>query len=64
MSYKIQLAKGRKVEREHLPFYHQIKKEHKEEGKCPSDTKFVEGIAKAHIKEDKNYYDKLNKAGL
>jgi len=64
MSYKLQLAKGRKVEKEHLLFYHQIQKDKMKNGKCPSDTKFVEGIAKAHIKEDKNYYDKLNKAGL
>jgi hypothetical protein len=60
MTYKLQLAKGRKIEREHLPFYNKMKKNHK----CVSDEKFVEGIAKAHIKEDKNYYDKLNKAGL
>jgi hypothetical protein len=60
MSYKLQLRKGKKVEKEHLPFYHKLKKNHK----CVSDEKFVEGIAKAHLKEDKNYYDKLNKAGL
>ena len=60
MSYKLQLAKGKKVEREHLAFYHQIKKK----DKLPSDIKFTEGIAKAHIKEDKNYYTKLQKAKL
>jgi hypothetical protein len=60
MAYKLQLKKGRKVEREHLPFYHQIKKDKQ----CPTDEKFAEGIAKAHLKEDKNYYDKLEKAGL
>jgi hypothetical protein len=59
MSYKLQLAKGKKVEREHLDFYHQIKKK----DKFPSDKKFTEGIAKAHIKEfpKGNYYDELSK---
>jgi hypothetical protein len=60
MSYKLQLKKGRAVEREHLDFYHKIKKEKK----LPSDKKFTEGIAKAHLKEDSKYYDKLQKAGL
>jgi hypothetical protein len=55
-----QLKIGRKVEREHLPFFRQIKKS----GKCPTESKFTEGIAKAHIKEDRNYYKKLKKAGL
>lgn len=58
MSYQLKL--GKKVEREHLPYYRKIKKS----GKCPSETKFTEGIAKAHIKEDKKYYTKLKKAGL
>lgn len=60
MSYKIQLAKGRKVEREHLPYLRELRKEKK----CPTDEQFVEGIAKAHLKEDKNYYTKLEKAKL
>lgn len=60
MSYKLQIAKGKKVEKEHLDFYHKIKKQKK----LPSDKKFTEGIAKAHIKEDKNYYTKLEKAKL
>jgi len=64
MSYKLQLKKGKKVEKEHLPFYHQIKKDKMKTGKCPTDEKFTEGIAKAHIKEDRSYYDKLQKAGL
>jgi hypothetical protein len=64
MSYKLQLSKGKRVEREHLPYYHQIQKEKQKTGKCPTDEKFVEGIAKAHIKEDKNYYTKLEKAKL
>lgn len=60
MSFKTQLSKGKKIEREHLPFYRQIKKQEK----YPSEEKFAEGIAKAHISEDKNYYTKLSKAGL
>lgn len=55
-----QLSVGKKVEREHLPYYRKIKKS----GKCPTEEQFTEGIAKAHIKEDKNYYTKLQKAGL
>jgi hypothetical protein len=59
MSYKIQLKTGKAVEKEHLPFYHQMKKKHK----CISDEKFVEGIAKAHIKEfpKGDYYTELAK---
>lgn len=64
MSYKLQLNKGKRVEREHLPYYHQIQKNKMKTGKCPTDEKFVEGIAKAHINEDSSYYDKLQKAGL
>jgi len=60
MSYKAQIKMGKKVEREHLPFYRKIKKK----GKLPTESKFVEGILSAHLKEDKNYYTKLNKAGL
>jgi hypothetical protein len=55
-----QLKQGKKVEREHLAFYHKIKKSKK----LPSDEKFTEGIAKAHIQEDKAYYTKLKKAKL
>lgn len=55
-----QLKMGKKIEKEHLPFYHKMKKKHE----CVSDEKFTEGIAKAHIKEDKRYYTKLKKAGL
>lgn len=63
MTYKLQLAKGKKVEREHLPFYKQLKKENQKTGKCASDEKFTEGIAKAHIKEfpKGDYYKELAK---
>lgn len=60
MSYKIQAKMGRKIEREHLPYYSKIKKS----GKCPTEKQFVKGIYSAHLKEDKNYYTKLKKAGL
>lgn len=60
MAYKQQLKKGISVEREHLPYYHSIKKQKK----YPTDKQFAEGIAKAHLKEDKNYYTKLQKAKL
>lgn len=58
MTYQLKL--GKKVEREHLPYLRKLKKQKK----CPTDNQFVTGIAKAHIKEDKNYYTKLKKAGL
>lgn len=58
MTYQLKL--GRKVEREHLPYLRKLKKT----GKCPTDSQFVEGIAKAHLQEDKQYYTKLQKAGL
>jgi hypothetical protein len=60
MSYAQQIKIGKRIEREHLPYYHKVKKS----GKCPTDAQFTEGIAKAHISEDKNYYTKLKKARL
>lgn len=64
MTYKTQIAKGKLVEREHLKFYHKLKKQNEKSGKCVSDEKFTEGISKAHLQEDPNYYSKLKKAGL
>lgn len=60
MTYKQQIKIGKRIEREHLSYYHKIKNQKK----LPTDSEFTKGIAKAHIKEDKNYYDKLSKAGL
>jgi hypothetical protein len=37
---------------------------HAQTGKCLPDNKVYESIAKDHLKEDKNYYKKLKKAGL
>jgi hypothetical protein len=62
MTYQLKL--GRKVEKEHLPYFRKIQAYKKKTGKCPTEKQFVEGIAKAHLKEDKNYYTKLKKAGL
>jgi hypothetical protein len=59
-NYKKNLMMGKKVEREHLHYYHKLKKSHK----CPSDEKFTEGIAKAHISEKSDYYSRLKRAGL
>lgn len=64
MTYNQKVTQGAKVEREHLPFFHKIKKGYMKTGKCPSDKQFTEGISKAHIHEDRNYYTKLKKAGL
>lgn len=63
MAYKQELKMGRKVEKEHLPFYRQIKKQNQKTGKCPTENQFVEGIAKAHIQEfpKGNYYSELAK---
>jgi hypothetical protein len=57
-----QLKTGIKVESEHKDLYKMVKN-------CKSPckitpTKFYATIAKAHLKEDKNYYNKLKKARL
>jgi hypothetical protein len=62
MTYQLKI--GRKIEREHLPYFRKIQAYKKKTGKCPTEKQFVEGIAKAHLKEDKNYYTKLKKARL
>ena len=62
MTYQLKL--GKKVEKEHLPYFRKIKAYQQKTGKCPTENQFVTGIAKAHIKEDKNYYSKLKKAKL
>jgi hypothetical protein len=60
MAYKTQLKLGKKVEKEHLPYFRQIKKQKK----CPTEEQFVEGIAKAHLSESPTYYSRLKRAGL
>jgi hypothetical protein len=58
-----QLKLGKKIEREHLPYFRKMKAYKQKTGKCPTESQFVEGIAKAHIKEfpKGNYYSELIK---
>jgi hypothetical protein len=58
MTYKQELAKGKKVEREHRHTFAVLQK------KKLSANKFYESIARDHLKEDKEYYTKLKKAKL
>jgi hypothetical protein len=62
MSYQLKL--GKKVEREHLGTIRKLKSYRQRTGKCMSDNKIIESIAKDHLKEDKNYYTKLKEANL
>lgn len=64
MSYKQQLKKGVRVESEHKNTVEYIEKYKLKTGKIPSNKKVYESIAKDHLKEDLNYYDKLKKANL
>jgi len=64
MSYKIEFKKGKVVEREHLGTIRKLKSYRQRTGKCMSDNKIIESIAKDHLKEDKNYYTKLKEANL
>jgi len=61
-SYQMKI--GKRIEREHLPYFRKMKAHKLKTGKCPTESQFVEGISKAHLKEDRNYYSKLKKAGL
>lgn len=58
MTYKQELAKGKRIEREHRHTFATLQK------KKLSANKFYESIAKDHIKEDSHYYEKLKKAKL
>lgn len=64
VSYKVSLDRGKKIEKEHYPTYRKLKAYHQKTGKCMPKEKFAEDIAKDHLKEDKNYYIKLQKAKL
>jgi hypothetical protein len=59
-----QLKIGKRIEKEHLPFWRRIKAFKELTGKCPTDKQFVEGIAKDHLKEYPDYYSRLKKAKL
>jgi hypothetical protein len=63
MTYKIQIRKGKKIEREHYPTYKKLKAYHQKTGKCMPKEKFAEDIAKDHIREfpKGNYYSELIK---
>lgn len=58
-----QLDKGRKIEREHTDVYVLLETYLEKNGlEMPLSRKeFFEMIAKSHIKEVKDYYDKLEK---
>lgn len=60
---KTQLEVGIEVEKEHKDLYERVKKMFEENGKkMPiSENEFYKTIAKAHLREDKYYYDKLLK---
>lgn len=60
---KTQLQIGIKVEKEHRDLYERVKKLFEKNGmKMPiSEIEFYKTIARAHIREDKYYYDKLMK---
>jgi len=59
-----ELAMGIKVEQEHLTAIGKIKDYHQKEGKFPSNKMIAEWIARDHLKEYKDYYTRLKKAGL
>jgi sulfur relay (sulfurtransferase) DsrC/TusE family protein len=58
-----QLKKGISIEREHKNTINYIR-DFCSKGKCPTNNQIFEHIAKDHLKEDKNYYNKLKKERL
>jgi hypothetical protein len=56
------LKAGIEVEKEHTDLYDALKKNVGDLGMTLDE--FAEGIARAHIAEDKDYYKKLKIAGL
>lgn len=59
-----QLKEGIKVEMEHKGTAKWVDRFEHQHGKLPSDKMVAEHIAKAHLKEDSHYYDKLRRARL
>jgi hypothetical protein len=59
-----ELKKGSLVEREHKGTYKFIEKRFKQTGNIPSFKEVTKSIAKDHLKEDKNYYQKLKTCKL
>jgi len=59
-----QLKKGEKVESEHKKTYERIKTHFERTGEMMPENMFFRHIAKDHLKEHSDYYDRLLKAGL
>ena len=59
-----QLKKGTKIESEHRTTYHKMKAYTKKYNKFPPEKMMYTEIAKEHLKEHKNYYNKIKKCGL
>jgi hypothetical protein len=59
-----QLKQGIKIEMEHKGLNNWMKKYTDEHKRFPKDSIIAKQIAKEHLKEDRNYYTKLNKAKL
>ena len=62
--YKHQLKVGAKIESEHKDVIRILKRYIKKHHKLPSNAFIFRGIARSHLKEDRNYYTKLKKARL
>lgn len=59
-----QLKEGLETEVEHKDTYNKTMAFYKKFNKMPRPEMFFGWIVNDHIKEDENYYEKLNKAGL
>jgi ubiquinone/menaquinone biosynthesis C-methylase UbiE len=59
--YKKQLKMGIKIEEEHYDLWEFLKDKIED---VISEKEFYSKIAKSHLKEHKDYYTKLNEAGL
>ena len=59
-----ELNTGIKIEAEHLNTVNFVRQFCKRYGRMPTNKEVFISIAKDHLKEDRRYYSKLNKAGL
>jgi hypothetical protein len=59
-----ELKTGQRVEEEHKKTYKFIERRIKQTGHIPSFKDVTKSIAKDHLKEDKDYYQKLKKCNL
>ena len=55
---------GVKIEMEHAPTFKFVKNYFKQNKKLPSDKMIAGKIASDHLKENKNYYNKIKKYKL